>query len=101
MQLERLKGDELQQLFQAMLSLQTVEECYAFFNDLCTVSEVKALTQRLEVARMLREGHTYFDIQDETNASTATISRVKTCLNYGSSGYDMVLERMAAGEDRK
>ncbi|MEW9668447.1 YerC/YecD family TrpR-related protein [Ammoniphilus sp. 3BR4] len=101
MQLEKLKGDELKQLFQAMLSLQTVEECYAFFNDLCTVNEVKALTQRLEVARMLREGHTYFDIQDETNASTATISRVKTCLNYGSSGYDLVLGRMDAEEYTK
>ncbi len=83
------------QLCQAVLALESVEECYQFFEDICTISELKALSQRLEVARMLKNGHTYDDIVACTGASTATISRVKRCLNYGADGYKIILERLA------
>ncbi len=82
------------QLCQAVLALETVDECYQFFEDICTVSELKALSQRLEVARMLQDGHTYDDIVARTGASTATISRVKRCLNYGADGYKLILTRL-------
>ncbi|ANB58554.1 trp repressor family protein [Anoxybacillus sp. B7M1] len=94
MQIDKLRGREVDQLFQAILSLRDLEECYRFFDDLCTVNEIQSLAQRLEVARMLREGYTYHKIETETGASTATISRVKRCLNYGSDAYEMVLERI-------
>lgn len=94
MQLDKLRDRSLDRLFEAVLSLQTVDECYLFFDDLCTVGEIKSLAQRLEVARMLREGQTYHKIEAETGASTATISRVKRCLHYGSDGYSMVLNRL-------
>lgn|SRR5690625_4162471 len=94
MQIDKLRGKELDQLFEAILTLKDVEECYRFFDDVATVNEIQALSQRLDVARMLREGHTYQRIEEETKASTATISRVKRSLNYGNDAYDMVLERM-------
>lgn len=95
MQLDKLKEDRmLLQLFEAMLQLETVEECFIFFDDLCTVNEVESMAQRLEVARMLRKGSTYNQIEGETGASTATISRIKRCLNYGTDGYNMILDRL-------
>lgn len=94
MQIDKLRGPALDQLFEAILSLETVEECYTFFDDLATVNEIQSLAQRLEVARMLREGNTYHKIETETGASTATISRVKRSLNYGNDAYEMVLERI-------
>ncbi|NWQ42270.1 hypothetical protein MLOOGBEN_16340 [Bacillus sp. EB106-08-02-XG196] len=94
MQINKLRGKELDQLFQAVLSLKDLEECYAFFDDLCTINEIQSLAQRLDVARMLREGNTYHKIETETGASTATISRVKRCLNFGNDTYEMVLERI-------
>ncbi|MGM0876035.1 MAG: YerC/YecD family TrpR-related protein [Bacillota bacterium] len=94
MQIEKLRGKELDQLFESVLSLKDLEECYRFFDDLCTVNEIQSLAQRLEVARMLREGFTYHKIETETGASTATISRVKRCLNYGNDAYTMALERV-------
>ncbi len=94
MQIDKLRGKELDQLFQAVLSLRDMEECYRFFDDLCTVNEIQSLAQRLEVARMLQEGKTYHKIETETGASTATISRVKRCLNYGNDGYAFVLNRV-------
>lgn len=94
MQIDKLRGRELDQLFEAVLTLKTIEDCYIFFDDLCTVNEIQSLAQRLEVARMLREGYTYHKIESETGASTATISRVKRCLNYGNDGYMMALERI-------
>lgn len=94
MQIEKLRGRELDQLFEAILSLKDVEECYRFFDDLCTINEIQSLSQRLEVARMLKDGKTYHKIETETGASTATISRVKRCLNYGNDTYEMVLERI-------
>lgn len=94
MQLDKLRDKTVDQLFEAILQLKTLEEAYRFFDDLCTVNEVQSLAQRLEVARMLRKGNTYNQIEAETGASTATISRVKRCLNYGTDGYQMVLERL-------
>jgi TrpR-related protein YerC/YecD len=94
MQINKLRGKELDQLFQAILSLNDLEECYSFFDDLCTINEIQSLSQRLDVARMLREGNTYHKIEVETGASTATISRVKRCLNFGNDTYEMVLKRL-------
>ncbi|WP_042454782.1 YerC/YecD family TrpR-related protein [Neobacillus dielmonensis] len=99
MQIDKLRGKELDQLFNSILSLKDLEECYRFFDDLCTINEIQALAQRLEVARMLREKKTYHVIESETGASTATISRVKRCLNFGNDSYEMVLERLKEQEE--
>ncbi|GAA0497427.1 YerC/YecD family TrpR-related protein [Salinibacillus aidingensis] len=101
MQIDKLRGKELDQLFKAILSLETIEECYELFDDLATMNEVQSLAQRLEVARMLREGDTYHAIEDQTGASTATISRVKRCLNYGNDAYQLVLDRIYEKEKSK
>ncbi|SEM92558.1 TrpR-related protein YerC/YecD [Mesobacillus persicus] len=101
MQIEKLRGKELDQLFKAVLSLKDMDECYRFFDDLCTVNEIQSLAQRLEVARMLREKNTYHKIETQTGASTATISRVKRCLNYGNDAYEMALERVKNNEENK
>lgn len=90
----KLKDKLNDQLCQAVLALKNMDECYQFFEDICTISELKSMSQRLEVARMLKAGHTYDDIVEQTGASTATISRVKRCLNYGADGYKIVLERL-------
>lgn len=91
---EKLRDELTDKLFEAILALESVEECYRLFEDLATISEIKALAQRLEVAKMLDAGMTYEDIVAATGASTATISRVKKCLNYGADGYRIVLERV-------
>ena len=91
---DKLKSKEVEQLFEAILSLNDVKECYDIFEDVCTINELLSLAQRFEVAKMLREGKTYLDISNATGASTATISRVNRSLNYGNDGYDMVLERV-------
>lgn len=90
----KLKDELNDQLCRSVLQLKNVDECYQFFEDICTIGELKAMSQRLEVARMLREKNTYDAIVERTGASTATISRVKRCLNYGADGYSLVLERM-------
>lgn len=90
----KIKDEANDKLFEAILSLQSVDECYAFFEDICTVNEIKALAQRLEVAKMLQAKKTYQEIQQNTHASTATISRVNRCLSYGSDGYKLILERV-------
>lgn len=86
-------------LFDAILSLENKEECYRFFEDVYTVNELLSLSQRYEVARMLRAQKTYLDIAEKTGASTATISRVNRSLNYGNDGYDMVFERVSVDDD--
>ena len=86
-------------LFDAILSLENKEECYRFLEDVCTVNELLSLSQRYEVARMLRAQKTYLDIAEKTGASTATISRVNRSLNYGNDGYDMVFERVSVDDD--
>lgn len=96
---KKLRSESADQLFDAILSLETREECYAFFEDICTVNELLSLSQRLEVAGMLREKKTYLEIAEKTGASTATISRVNRSLNYGNDGYDLVFERMNSFEE--
>lgn len=89
----KLKSEETDHLFQAILSLQDEEECYRFFDDLCTIGEIQAMSQRLEVAKMLRQGKTFSQISAETGVSSATITRVNKCIAYGSGGYELVLDR--------
>lgn len=91
---KKIKTEAVDHLFEAVLTLKTPEECYAFFEDVCTVNELLSLSQRYEVAKMLREKKTYLDIAERTGASTATISRVNRSLNYGNDGYDMVFKRL-------
>ena len=93
---KKLRTDAVDHLFDAILSLQNREECYTFFEDVCTVNELLSLSQRFEVAKMLREKRTYLEIAEKTGASTATISRVNRCVAYGSGGYGLVLERLEA-----
>ena len=89
-----IRNKTLDRLFDAVLTLQSREECYRFFEDICTANELISISQRLEVARMLREKKTYLEIAETTGASTATISRVNRALNYGKDGYGMVFERL-------
>ena len=91
---KKLRTEAVDHLFDAILSLQNKEECYTFFGDVCTVNELLSLSQRFEVAKMLRDQKTYLDIAEKTGASTATISRVNRSLNYGNDGYDMVFSRL-------
>ncbi|MFA5676335.1 MAG: YerC/YecD family TrpR-related protein [Christensenellales bacterium] len=90
----KLKSDDLDKLFTAILSLNSKEECYMFFEDICTISELKSISQRLRVAQLLSQGRTCHEISSLTGASTATISRVNRYLNYGTGGYKSVLERL-------
>ena len=96
--LEKLNENGIDILADAILSLETKEECFALLEDLCTISEIKAMAQRLEVAGMLEDRVVYSDIVRKTGASTATISRVNKCLMYGSGGYRQVLDKMKKGE---
>ncbi len=91
---KKIKTEAVDDLFEAVLTLRDADECYAFFEDVCTVNELLSLSQRYEVAKMLREKRTYLDIAEKTGASTATISRVNRALNYGNDGYDMVINRL-------
>ena len=86
-------------LYRGVLSLQTREECYAFFEDICTIKELQAMAQRFRVAAMLRDNKNYNEIQADTGASSATISRVNKCILYGSGGYATALDRM--GKERE
>lgn len=93
-----LKGldfnDDLEMLFKAVLELKNIDECYKFFEDIATITELKAISQRIQVANMLKEKKVYTEIAEATGASTATISRVNKCLNYGKGGYNIVLDRI-------
>ncbi len=90
----KVKSDETDELYEAIMSLQSQEECYRFFDDLCTFGEIKAMAQRFHVAKLLEEGKTFTQISEEIGASTATITRVNKCVTYGSGGYKLVLERL-------
>jgi len=90
----RIQSREIDALFEAILLLKDTEECYRFFEDICTINEMQSLSQRLEVVKMLDEKRTYMDIAGKTGASTATISRVNRCLNYGADGYTLILKRL-------
>lgn len=91
---KNIRTEAVDHLFEAILSLKDSKECYAFFEDICTVNELMSLSQRYEVAKMLRNHNTYLEIAEKTGASTATISRVNRSLNYGNDGYDMVFARV-------
>lgn len=94
LQIDKLRGKQLDQFFDAILALETREECYQFFDDVATMHEIQALSQRLQVAKLLSKGSTYQTIETETSASTATISRVRRSLDYGSGGYNVILDRI-------
>lgn len=94
----RFKREDIDELFKAILLLQDEEDCYRFFEDICTVNEIHAIAQRLQVAKLLSENKTYSEIENITKASTATISRINKCLVYGSDGYRRILERLAESE---
>ena len=96
---KKIKTEAVDHLFQAILTLRNEEECDTFFEDVCTVNELLSLSQRYEVAKMLREKKTYLEIAERTGASTATISRVNRSLNYGNDGYDLVFERIKGEEN--
>lgn len=91
----KIKNENMDFLFDCILSLQSMEECYDFFEDLCTVNELQAISQRIVVARMLSEKRVYSDIVKDTGASTATISRVNRSLQFGCNGYEKLFERVA------
>ena len=95
----RLRDESVDRLFQGILQLESLEDCYRFFEDLCTINEIHSFAQRFEVAAMLRAGVTYQEIAQTTKASTATISRVNRCLHYGANGYMSVLERLEQEEE--
>ena len=96
---KKIHTEAVDQLFEAILCLKDKEECYTFFEDVCTINELLSLSQRFEVAKMLMDKRTYLDISEKTGASTATISRVNRSLNYGNDGYEMVFERMEKKEN--
>ncbi|KGF09076.1 MAG: YerC/YecD family TrpR-related protein [Clostridiales bacterium] len=91
----KFKRDDIDELFEGILSLKTVDECYRFFEDICTINEINSIAQRLQVAKMLDNKCTYKEIEQETKASTATISRINKCLVYGADGYKIVLDNLA------
>ena len=95
----KLKRDDIDQLFDAVLTLEDREDCYRFFEDICTINEIHAIAQRLQVAKLLSEKKTYSEIESITNASTATISRINKCLLYGADGYKRVLARLTDEEE--
>ena len=97
---KKIHTEAVDHLFEAVLCLENKEECYTFFEDVCTINEILSLSQRFEVAHMLRQQKTYLDIAEKTGASTATISRVNRSLNYGNDGYDMVFARMQQSEEK-
>ncbi len=90
----KLKNEDLDRFFETVLSLKTLDECYMYFEDICTINELAAISQRLKVALLLKDRHTCQDISNNTGVSTATISRVNRCLQYGTGGYDMVIKRI-------
>ena len=97
--MDKLRNPETDLLFEGILTLQTVEECYRFFTDICTIKELQAMTQRLQVAKQLHEGRNYNEVCRDTGASSATICRVNKCLNYGDGGYKTVLDRLGGTSD--
>ncbi len=97
----KLHSEAVDHLFRAILTLKTEEECYRFFEDVCTINELLSFSQRYEVAKMLREKKTYLEIAEKTGASTATISRVNRSLNFGNDGYDLTFSRLGDMEQSK
>ncbi len=96
--MEKLHTKEVDNLFRGILTLKSVDECYKFFEDICTVKELLEIAQRLKAAKMLKDGENYSEVCRRTGMSTATVSRVNKCLEYGMGGYELVLDRMEAEE---
>ena len=92
--MDKLRNESTDLLFESILTLKSVDECYSFFEDICTIKEIQSIAQRVVVAKMLTEGSVYSDIVEATGASTATISRVNRSLNYGSDGYKIAFKRI-------
>ena len=92
--MNRFRNEDIDRLFEAILTLESVEECYMFFEDACTVKEIQDIAQRLKAAEMLKKGENYNVVSKETGMSTATISRVNKCLSYGGGGYVTVIDRL-------
>ncbi|MGF7060419.1 YerC/YecD family TrpR-related protein [Brassicibacter mesophilus] len=90
----KIKDKETDELFEAILKLETIDDCYRFFEDICTIKEIQSISQRLQVAKLLRQEKTYNEIEEKTGASTATISRINRALNYGAEGYNIILDRL-------
>lgn len=90
----KLKSDEMDELYKAILTLQNVDECYRFFEDICTINELLSMAQRLTIAKLLHDNRKWTEIEQETYASSATISKVSKCMNYGTDGYSLVLNRL-------
>ena len=90
----RIKDKETDELFEAILKLENIDDCYRFFEDICTIKEIQSISQRLQVAKLLRQEKTYNEIEEKTGASTATISRINRALNYGAEGYNIILDRL-------
>ena len=99
--MSKLQNKDIDRLFEAILTLESVEECYNFFEDACTVKELLDIAQRLKAAEMLKSGENYNVVSKETGMSTATISRVNKCLSYGGGGYEMVIERLQKKGEEK
>ena len=97
----KIKSKQADSLFQAVLSLENMDECYRFFEDICTIKEIQEIAQRLELAKLLKNSKTYNEIEEATGASTATISRINRSLNYGADGYKIVFERLGLIEKDK
>ncbi len=95
----RMNSDQADSFFEAVLSLETMEECYRFFEDVCTIKEIQSIAQRLEVSKLLKSGKTYNEIEEATGASTATISRINRSLNYGAGGYELVFKKIGFIEE--
>ena len=98
--MNRMNSKDIDRLFEAILTLETIEECYKFFEDICTVKEIQDIAQRLKAASMLVNGENYTVVSRETGMSTATISRVNKCLGYGDGGYKLVLDRLVKKDEK-
>lgn len=99
--MDKIHTPATDELFKTILRLETIDECYAFFEDLCTIKELKEISQRLEVAFLLHEGLNYQEVANKTNVSSATISRVKKCLEYGSGGYQTAIKKSRRKKEGK
>ena len=97
----KFSSEEIDELFEAVLTLKDREDCYRFFEDICTINEIHAISQRLQVAKLLRAKKTYNEIEQITKASTATISRINKCIVYGADGYKRVLDRLEEKEKKE
>ncbi|MFI3142173.1 MAG: YerC/YecD family TrpR-related protein [Clostridia bacterium] len=92
--MSKIKNNSTDRLFEAMMKFETIDEFYQFFEDLCTIKEIKEMSQRLDIAFLLKEKLSYLEISNRTGASTTTISRINRCLNYGSDGYELAMSKL-------